>query len=152
MFDIGAAASATQYLSDSPALKAAQLTRNNFEIRCKNLRTLVKIHGGQSALAKKLGLKKGAYISQILSQHPTRTLSEKTTRKWETKLKLPDGWLSNPANTPLGMSIKGSLSENLVLAVVATLKEVNIALSQSQVASLAIRLNSSIEDLVRVTK
>lgn len=62
------------------------------EVRRANLRRLVVEHEGMNSLARKLGLSKGAYISQLLSEPPIRPLSEKTARKWEREFGLPEYW------------------------------------------------------------
>lgn len=63
------------------------------DVRRSNLRRLVSEYEGMTNLAHKLGLTKGAYISQLLTDPPVRSVSEKTARKWEAQLKLPEGWL-----------------------------------------------------------
>jgi len=151
MFDIANTAFETQVPSESPASRAVQSTRTMQDIRRGNLRALVERYGGQGALARKLGLKKGAFISQVLSTPPVRPISEKTAAKWEKKLELPDGWMSRPPPTPLGVPIGGSFSERLVQEVVATLKEVNVDLPALQLTTFAIRLNSRIQESVLVT-
>ena len=64
-----------------------------YSIRKKNLHRLVIDNDGQNNLARRLGLTKGAYISQLLAIPPIRTLSEKTARKWERQLGLPHLWM-----------------------------------------------------------
>ena len=53
------------------------------EVRRSNLRRLVEENEGMNNLARRLGLTKGAYISQLLTDPPVRTISEKSARKWE---------------------------------------------------------------------
>lgn len=90
------------------------------ETRRQNLRKLVAEHEGMNNLARKLGLTKGSYISQMLTTPANRTLSEKTARKWERALKLPDGWLDRPVGTAPTL---GSTNDVLLAQVVAAVQE-----------------------------
>lgn len=77
------------------------------ETRRKRLELLALDRGSNwKELAKDLGFKTGAYLSQIRSG--VRTINEKTARKWERKLKLSTGWFdidtSNSAKGPVEVS------------------------------------------------
>lgn len=67
------------------ALRAAMAS-----IRRMNLRRLAEEAGSQDALAQKLDVS-GAYLSQLLTGK--RPVTEKTARKFETRLRLPERWL-----------------------------------------------------------
>lgn len=66
------------------------------ETRRLNLRRLVTEHEGMTKLAARLGLKAPAYISQLLADPPYREITEKTARKWEKVLGLPEGHMDGP--------------------------------------------------------
>ena len=71
------------------------------ETRRKNLRRIVNEHEGMNTLGRKLGYARGAFISQMLTDPPTRPFSEKTARKFERKLRLQEGFFDKPP-TPMG--------------------------------------------------
>lgn len=104
------------------------------EVRRQQLRRLVSEHEGMNNLARKLGFSKGAYISQLLTNPPHRDISEKTVRKWEKQLKLPDGWFDRAATPSVTAPANGSasvtLNSELLASVVA---EVNEALRLAKV-------------------
>lgn len=111
------------------------------EMRRLNLRRLVSEHEGMNNLARKLGLSKGAYISQLLSEPGTphaRSLSEKTARKWEKQLGLPPGWLDGKG--PEVGSPAATVDTGLLSAVIETVTEhlnkAKITLSAPQLADL----------------
>ena len=111
------------------------------EIRRQQLRKLVSEHEGMNALARKLGLKKGAYISQLLTNPPLRDISEKTARKWEKALRLPEGWLDRAP--PAAVSNNGStLNSELLAQVLAGVNEAlrmaKITLSPNQLSDLVV--------------
>ena len=87
------------------------------------LKKLVTDYEGMNALARQLGLAKGAYISQLLVDPPHRSLSEKTARKWEQTLNLPAGWMDRGGVTP-GMAAAAAAVDALVLTkVIAAVNE-----------------------------
>jgi hypothetical protein len=107
------------------------------EIRRQQLRRLVNEHEGMNNLARKLGLAKGAYISQLLTNPPVREISEKTARKWEKQLRLPEGWLDR---TSPSVSANGALNTQLLTQVIIEVHEAlqlaKIVLSPAQLADL----------------
>ena len=105
------------------------------EVRLSNLRKLVTEHEGMNNLARKLGMAKGAYISQLLMEDPPRPFTEKTARKWERKLNLPTGFFDGDRvgeTTPLNA---GLLTQALV-AVNDALKNAKVTLQPAKVAEL----------------
>ena len=108
------------------------------EIRRTNLRRLVSEHEGMNALAKKLGLSKGAYISQLLTNPPVRSISEKTCRKWEAALGLSPGWMdgqSRAYGAKTGPIDSGLLSQ-AIAAVTEALKDAGVELPPGRFADL----------------
>ena len=112
------------------------------EIRKQQLRRLVSEHEGMSALARKLGLARGAYISQLLTNPPVRVMSEKTARKWERALGLPDGWIDGrapgsalPATVD---SVNADLLSDVLLEVTESLKAAKITLPPRQLADFIV--------------
>ena len=63
------------------------------ENRLENLRRLIKKFDGPALLAAKLGYANASFLVQMAGPNPTRDISEKTARKIETSLNLPEGWL-----------------------------------------------------------
>lgn len=109
------------------------------EIRRQQLRRLVNEHEGMNNLARKLGLAKGAYISQLLTSPPTRDISEKTARKWEKMLRLPEGWLDGAAPGVAhvnGTAINSVLLAQVLLEVTEALKTAKVVISPAQAADL----------------
>ena len=64
-----------------------------YETRRENVRRLMKLWGGPTTLAKKLGHSNGSYLSQIAGPHPRRDISERVAREIEQKLALRLGYL-----------------------------------------------------------
>ncbi len=111
------------------------------EIRRQQLRRLVTEHKGMNNLARKLGLRKGAYISQLLTSHPNRHLSEKTARKWERALQLPDGRFDAvPAVPPININLLAQALEDVLEALEAA----PMTLSPKQLADLVSQQYSNV--------
>lgn len=107
------------------------------EVRRQQLRRLVSEHEGMNSLARKLGLAKGAYISQLLTNPPTRDISEKTARKWEKMLRLSDGWLDGVGAAPVnGSALNSELLAQVLAAVTDALKDAKVTLAPKQLAEL----------------
>lgn len=108
------------------------------EVRRKNLRKLVNDYEGMNSLARRLGLTRGAFISQLLSTPPVRTMGEKTARKWEKALGLAEGWMDLPAgearNVP--MTETQVLIETIVKRVLEETKQRRLNLSPEQISNL----------------
>lgn len=66
-----------------------------YEIRRDNVRELIKVWGGPTSLAKKLGHANGSYLAQIAGPNPRRDISEKVAREIESKLGLTAMWLDH---------------------------------------------------------
>jgi hypothetical protein len=110
------------------------------EVRRTNLRHLVTEHEGMGKLAKKLGLAKGAYISQLLTEPPVRTISEKSVRKWEKILSLPEGWMDGEprryGGQATGATINTALLTQVISAVTEALKAAKVDLPTAKVSDL----------------
>jgi hypothetical protein len=87
-------------------------------------------------LARKLGLTKGAYISQLLTDPPLRSLSEKTARKWEKRLGLSDGWLDGRQEA--SRAFDALLLEHVLAVVFDSLKAAKLELRPAQLSELVV--------------
>ena len=66
-----------------------------------NLRKAVKnFDGGLQKVAETLGYANGSFLSQMLSDHATRKVTEKSARSFEQKLGLQPGALDSPTSLP----------------------------------------------------
>lgn len=107
------------------------------QIRRVNLRKLVSEYDGMNSLARALGLARGAYISQLLSEPATRTISEKTARAWEEKLGKPKGWMDGVADTTAARpAVDAALLAQTIAAVDGALKGAKVSLAPAQFADL----------------
>ena len=121
------------------------------EVRRRNLRRLVTDHDGMNNLARKLGLTKGAYISQLLSEKPLRGISEKVARKWERSLGLAYGWLDSEASTQVKTNlpmVDANMLERVILEVTQAAKEANVTLQPGRLAELVAMQYSLVSRLV----
>ncbi len=66
-----------------------------YQNRYAHLRDLVSRHGGQSAMAEKLGVSR-QQLSHIASDNPTRNIGDKQARKIEMTFGLPIGFIDQP--------------------------------------------------------
>lgn len=64
-----------------------------FEIRRENLRRKIREAGGPGSLTLQLNLSNPSYLSHLAGPTPSRVITEKTARKVESLLGLPQGWL-----------------------------------------------------------
>jgi hypothetical protein len=65
------------------------------EVRRERLRALIQ-KSSVSKLATQLGYRQPSFLSQMAGPNPTREITEKTARRFERDLKLPDGYLDQP--------------------------------------------------------
>ena len=94
-------------------------------------------------LARKLGLARGAYISQLLTDPPVRSVSEKTARSWEAKLGLPKGWMDGGTHaTPVGPGVDAKLLAEVLQGVNEALRVAKVTLPAQQLADLVAMLYS----------
>lgn len=106
-----------------------------------NLRRLVSEHEGMTALSKKLGLTKPAYVSQLLADPPARPISEKTARKWEKMLGLPDGWMDGqprPYKDGAAAPLDARLLETALSMVTEALAAAKVKLPPSHVSEIVV--------------
>jgi hypothetical protein len=80
---------------DSTADKLLSLTKRE-ENRRENLRRLIKDADGPKNFAAKLGYANPSFLVQMAGPHPSRVVTDKTARRFEAKLGLPDGALDWP--------------------------------------------------------
>lgn len=88
-------------------LQAPVLSKRS-ENRRENLRRLIEDADGPKNLAAKLGYANPSFLVQMAGPHPTREVTEKTARRFEEKLGLPDGSLDWPVESKgkLGVVVK----------------------------------------------
>ena len=108
------------------------------EIRRRNLRRLVTEHEGMNNLARTLGLVRGAYISQLLTDPPVRLLSEKTARKWEKQLRLPEGWLDADTKSAPASALDQALLERVITELFSALHTAKVQLKPAKLADLIV--------------
>lgn len=100
------------------------------EIRRQHLRRLMADRGA-SELAKQLGYRQSSFLSQMAGPNPTRGITEKTARAFETALGLAHGYFDIP--DALGAAVQPSVSDPqmttadmLAMVLAATRKVGNI--------------------------
>lgn len=67
--------------------------------RLQNVRTLAHRYPNNKELGAALGLTKSG-ISQLIGHTPARPISERAARRWEQRLKLPEGTLDQQPQHP----------------------------------------------------
>lgn len=86
------------------------------EIRKANLRKLAKEMGG-SELSRKLGYRQPSFITQMAGPNATRSMTEKSARRFEQDLGLAPGWfdtLHEPAEQAVSVPAPPSSTDMLV--------------------------------------
>lgn len=68
-----------------------------YSTRRANLKTLIEERSAAS-VSKDAGYASTSYLSQMMSPTSGKLITEKTARRIETRLGLPDGWLSKEAS------------------------------------------------------
>lgn len=106
-----------------------------YDIRRENLRAMVKVWGGPTSLAKKLGHSNGSYLAQIAGPNPRREISEKVAREIEHKLGLAIGYLDQVHERTGGKFQAGDISL-CVRAVTTTLRDAGLNPSPETTANL----------------
>lgn len=107
-----------------------------YELRRENLRELMRTWGGPTSLAKKLGHANGSYLAQLAGPNPSREVSEKVAREFETKLGLPTNWLDLEHNGNARQLDDAALAD-CVRAVAAALRDAGHKATPDQMADLA---------------
>lgn len=109
--------------------------RTVYTTRRDNLRSLVKTWGGPTSLSKKLGHSNGSYLAQLAGPSPSREVSEKVAREFESVLGLPLGWLDEEHNEP--RVVDDEALSACVRAVAAALRDAGHRATPDQMATLA---------------
>lgn len=65
------------------------------EVRREQLKKLFVQHGGSKKLSELLGYSNASFLVQMAGPSPTRDVTEKTARKIEQTLGLPEKWLDS---------------------------------------------------------
>ena len=105
------------------------------EARRRRLRQLVHEHEGMNALARRLGMGRGAYISQLLKEPPLRPITEKTARRFEKELNKPAGWMDG-VDPQAPQPIKQELLSAIIAQVIEALEVAKINLPAPRLADL----------------
>lgn len=107
-----------------------------YKQRRENLRRLVRDWSGPANLANKLGYANASYIVQMAGPHPIRAISEKTARKIEGKLGLPQGWLDTDHKAEKPAAVREAQVVRIVHAVGAVLGDAGLTLPPAQFAEV----------------
>ena len=114
------------------------------EVRRENLRVLFAKYEGASALSRKLGYATPSFMVQIAGPNPTRVLTSKNARKYETALGLPHGWMDQPHpgeldNAPPGApaGVDTAVIADVIRLVGRVLQEEQVGLSPDRFADVA---------------
>lgn len=108
------------------------------DLRLANLRKLIEQWDGPTALATKLGYNNASFIVQMAGPSPTRPVSEKTARKFEEQLGLPEGWMdvATHQDTNVSQKVDVSLVTECIRLVGQTCQDLDIKLSPNKFADL----------------
>ncbi len=107
-----------------------------YSYRRHNLKMIAAQRGGAAALARELGLTQGR-LSQLIGSNPTDEIGERSARRMEEQLGLPEGVLDRPAtiqeNDAIGLAHSaGTAAQNLRENLLRLLADNDI--SQSELA------------------
>jgi hypothetical protein len=138
------------------------------DIRRANIRLLVEQRGGLTKLSRMLGYKNPSFLSQMLSDKPTREVTERTARSIEEALGLATDQLDQMPEDPIDRTIAAlpakvlaepppaqsadgaTLAENAIRAVGAACEAENVQMTTSRFAELvALVYSDSLERGVR---
>lgn len=120
-------------------------------VRQRNLRNLIKDAGGPTPLAHRLGHAGPSYLSQLANAH--RPITEKTARKLEHDLGLPDGYLDedvHAADKPLPAC--PNMLKQVVLAVSEELDTQHAKVEPARLAQLVALVYLHAQPLGKVDK
>lgn len=70
------------------------------QLRRENLRRVIDQRGGATKVSQQLGYRSASFLSQLVGPKPTREVTEKSARRFESDLGLEQGSLDRPADAP----------------------------------------------------
>lgn len=103
--------------------------------RRENLRRLIEQWGGPSTLAQKLGYSNASFVVQMAGPNPIRDVSEKTARKIEKQLGLPEGSLDQKA-VKSAPKVKLTLLQSVVEYAAQQCQVAGVTLTHAKFANL----------------
>ena len=108
-----------------------------YNYRRENLRALVEQWGGPLPIARKLGYSNASFVVQMCGPNPTREVTEKTARKIESALGLPEGWLDGPhASDPAPVPVDHGLVARIVQVVAQTADDEHMRLTPEKLGDV----------------
>jgi len=110
-----------------------------FDVRKRNLLSLVRQYGRQQALADAVSLSV-QYINQMVSGH--RTIGEKTARKIEKALSLAPGWMDVDSDVAAPRDLMKVVAANDDLVKVAAVNDDDVVEVSRESLALLRMLNS----------
>lgn len=85
---------------------------NTEDYRRENMRRYIGANGGPTAVSKQLGYSNGSYLVQMTGPNPSRPITEKSARFFESKLGMEPGSLDR--EVPLAVLPKRSVRQQSV--------------------------------------
>ncbi len=117
-----------------------------FDIRRANLRTLIDQWNGPKPLSVKLGYSNASFLVQMAGPNPTREVTERTARKIEDSLGLPQGWLDTPAgNQTEPAQVDMTLVSRVITSVAQMAQDERVTLSPAKLGDIVALVYSDAE-------
>lgn len=108
-----------------------------YEVRRENLRKLIAQWGGPKALGYKLGYKNASFLVQMAGPHPTREITEATSRKIEEALDLPAAWMDHVQDgNGNPVHVDHTLISRVIKAVVQTADDMGVTLDPTKLGDI----------------
>lgn len=108
------------------------------EIRRTNLRKLIEQRGGPNVLGATLGYANGSFLVQMAGPNPIREVTERTARKFEQILNLPDGWFDREevavAPPP---AFDTEMVRNAIQATAKAIEDAGLQMTPTKIGNLA---------------
>jgi hypothetical protein len=105
------------------------------DVRKRNLQSLIRKFNGPTALAKHLGHASPSFLSQLANGF--RPITEKTVRKIEKQLGMPQGWFDvDHQNSPTGASPFPPMMDAVLLAVTEELQAQGVSVPPTKMVEL----------------
>lgn len=109
---------------------------NLYDNRRENLRRLIEQWGGPSALGSKLGYSNGSFLVQMAGPNPTREISERSARRIEKALDLPNAWLDGTPEKGQAPKVDTSAVADVIRLVGQMVEEAGVKMTNSKFADL----------------
>jgi hypothetical protein len=107
-----------------------------YTVRRDNLRRLIDQWGGPKALGVKLGYKNASFLVQMAGPHPTREITETTSRKVEQELDLPAGWMDQQHEISCPIHVDHTLISRAIKAVVQIADDAGVSLDSTKLGDI----------------